>query len=365
MNFFYSKRGLFLTGGAAGLLMALLALKGNPPNMAICAACFIRDIAGALKFHSAGVVQYFRPEIAGIILGAFFISLYKKEFSTSSSSAVAVRFVLGFIMMVCTLVFLGCPLRMVLRMSAGDISSYVGLVGFVLGLGTGVMFLKKGYFISEGTTTGEGAANGYVLPVVVAVLMVLSVTTMAFAVSAKGPGSMHAPVYLSLAVGLLFGVIAQRTRMCFAGAFRNALFFKDLARISPVLGIFVIMLLFNLVNGSFKIAAFGPIAHEDTLWNILSMYGVGLAATLAGGCPLRHLVLAGSGSGNSVVVLLGMVTGAAASHNFSFAAAPSSINKLGQVVIGGPGIYGQIAVIVSLIVLFGIGIWGIKVAKSQ
>ena len=48
-----------LVGAAAVALTAL----GNPKNMGFCIACFERDIAGALKLHGAGVVQYFRPEI--------------------------------------------------------------------------------------------------------------------------------------------------------------------------------------------------------------------------------------------------------------------------------------------------------------
>jgi len=138
-----SKKGLFLLGIIAGLAAMVLAIWGNPKNMAMCIACFIRDTAGSFKLHQAEVVQYFRPEIVGIVLGAFLISLFTKEYRSPGGSAPAIRFLLGAIMVICALVFLGCPLRMVLRMSAGDISGYVGLVGFALGVGTGAFFLKK------------------------------------------------------------------------------------------------------------------------------------------------------------------------------------------------------------------------------
>ena len=37
-------------------------------------------------------------------------------------------------MMIGALVFLGCPLRMVIRMSAGDLNAYVALIGFAGGV---------------------------------------------------------------------------------------------------------------------------------------------------------------------------------------------------------------------------------------
>jgi len=37
--------------------------------------------------------------------------------------------------------------------------------------------------------------------------------------SKEGPGSMAAPVAISLAVGLIVGFLAQRTRLCMSGAF--------------------------------------------------------------------------------------------------------------------------------------------------
>ena len=63
--------------------------------MGICVACFERDIAGALGFHRAAVVQYIRPEIIGLILGAFGSALAFKEFKPRAGSAPAVRFLLG------------------------------------------------------------------------------------------------------------------------------------------------------------------------------------------------------------------------------------------------------------------------------
>ena len=78
------------------------------------------------------------------------------------------------------------------------------------------------------------------------------------------------------------------------------------------------MLIFNVATGRFVLAFDTPgiIAHSEHLWNILGMYAVGFAAVLAGGCPLRQLILAGRGSSDSAVTVLGMFVGAALCHNF-------------------------------------------------
>lgn len=51
MNFAGSKKKMALAGVLCGLVAACLAYFGNPANMAICVACFIRDTAGALGMH--------------------------------------------------------------------------------------------------------------------------------------------------------------------------------------------------------------------------------------------------------------------------------------------------------------------------
>ena len=366
MEFLSTKKGLFSLGIIAGLGAALLAFLGNPKNMAFCIACFIRDTAGAMHFHNAEVVQYVRPEIIGIILGAFVISLLTREYRSTAGSSPALRFFLGVIMMVCALVFLGCPLRMVLRMAAGDISAYVGLVGFAAGVATGAFFLKKGFSLGRAYTAKK--ESGYALPIVVAVLFVLVLTVPSlFAFSEKGPGNLHAPALVALAIGLLVGIIAQKSRMCFAGSIRDIILLKDFRLISVIGGLFVVMLVYNLITNNFAFVAFGPVAHAQTLWNILSMYAVGFAAVLLGGCPLRQLVLAGTGSSDSVITVLGMFVGAGLAHNFKLAGAPAAVADAAKGIeasAGGPGINGQIFVIVSIIVLFIIAAVGLKKADK-
>ena len=76
-----------LAGGAVGLAAVLLTALGNPVNMGFCIACFLRDIVGACGMHGAAVVQYVRPEIPGLVLGAFIMSLATKEFRAKAGSS--------------------------------------------------------------------------------------------------------------------------------------------------------------------------------------------------------------------------------------------------------------------------------------
>lgn len=355
MNLTSSKKTLLLSGLVLGVLACILAFSGNPKNMAICVACFIRDSAGAMKLHTAPVVQYYRPEIVGFVCGSFLIALATKEYRSTAGSSPMVRFILGVIMMIGSLAFLGCPLRMVLRMAAGDLNAYVGLVGFAAGVFTGTLALKNGFSLGRAHETSK--LSGAVLPVTLVVLLILSMTTALFAFSEKGPGSMHAPVLLALVVALIFGAVAQKCRTCFAGGIRDVILMKNFDLLTVIGGLFIVVLIFNLATGGFKLSFAGqPVAHSQHIWNILGLYAVGFAATLAGGCPLRQLVLAGQGSSDSAVTFLGLLVGAAFCHNFGLAAgAAAAATESAPATPGGLGMAGKAAVIGCIVILFIIG----------
>ena len=364
MDFFYKRSGLIVAGLIFGVLTAVLAFAGNPANMAICAACFIRDVAGSLKLHSAEPVQYFRPEIVGMVVGAFLIAIATKEYRSTAGSSPMVRFALGFIMMIGALVFLGCPLRMVIRMAAGDLNAWIGLIGFVLGTGTGAFFLNKGFSLGREYDTGKAA--GAVLTVVLTLLFILAISGLiAVAASEKGPGSMHAPWILALVVAIVIGALAQKTRLCFASGFRNAWLMRDFTMLLPIAGIFVIMLVYNIATGNFHLSTAGqPIAHSQQLWNILGLYAVGFAAVLAGGCPLRQMIMAGQGSSDAAVTFLGLLVGAAFAHNFGWAgAAAAAATDTTPAVAGGPALAGQVALVVCIVVLFIFA--GVNIQKKK
>lgn len=340
MSVFNSKKKLLIAGAICGLVAALLAYFGNPPNMAMCIACFIRDTAGALKLHTASPVQYARPEIIGIILGAFLISACTKEYKSTGGSSPMIRFVLGIMIMIGSLVFLGCPLRMVIRMSAGDLNAWVALIGFIAGVWVGTLALKKGFSLGRAHATNK--TSGLVMPIMAVVLLCISLFTTLLAVSTEGPGSKHAPLLISLIGALIFGIFAQKSRMCFAGSFRDIFLMKNFDLISVIGGLFIVMLIYNLVSGSFLLSFAGqPIAHTEQLWNILGMFVVGFAAVLAGGCPLRQLVMSGQGSNDATVTVLGLFFGAAICHNFGLASSGEGTT---------PG--GRIATIICIALLF-------------
>src|SRR5699024_3406121 len=124
-------------------------------NMGFCIACFLRDIAGACGLHSAAKVQYVRPEIIGLVLGAFIMSVATREFKAKAGSSPATRFVLGGFVMIGALAFLGCPLRMMIRLGGGDLNALVALCGFALGIGVGVIFLNRGFSLKRAYPVGK------------------------------------------------------------------------------------------------------------------------------------------------------------------------------------------------------------------
>ena len=348
------------TGGLVGLAAVVLTLLGNPANMGFCIACFLRDIAGATGMHGAAVVQYFRPEIVGLVLGAFIMAVATKEFRAKAGSAPAVRFVMGAFVMIGALAFLGCPLRMVLRMAGGDLNAWVALLGFAGGIAIGVVCLNKGFSLKRAYDAAP--AEGAVLPVVLTGLFLLFLIVPGiFKFSEKGPGSMHAPVLAALLIAIVVGALAQKARLCMAGGLRDAIMFKDFKLLYGFVAIFLVALVGNLILGKFKLGFAGqPVAHSDHLWSILGMALVGWGSVLLGGCPLRQLILAGSGNGDSAVTVFGMIVGAAFAHNFGLAGAAASADAA-----GGVGIKGRIAVVIGLVVMAAIAYFNIPKKSKE
>ena len=340
------------TGLVVGALAVLLPLNGNPANMGFCIACFLRDTAGAVGLHKAAVVQYARPEIIGLVLGAFIMSVAGKEFAAKGGSSPMTRFVLGFFVMVGALMFLGCPLRMVLRIAGGDLNAVVGLIGFVCGILGGIFFLKNGFTLKRTYTLSR--LEGTWMPILslgVLALLLLAPSLLAF--SESGPGSMRAPVMMALAAGLIVGALAYKTRLCMVGGIRDAVLFGDFYLLYGFVAIIIAALIGNLATGSFNLGFDGqPVAFNDGLWNFLGMALTGLGSALLGGCPLRQLILAGSGNSDSAVTVMGMIVGSAFCHNFGLASSAD-----------GPTSAGKIAVIIGYAVVIVIGLANMRKEK--
>ena len=346
------KKMVALTGAVTGLMAVALVFFGNPVNMGICVACFIRDIAGAVGLHRAAVVQYIRPEIIGFILGSFGIAFATKEFKVTGGSAPILRFVMGFFVMIGALVFLGCPLRMALRLAGGDLNALVGFAGFAAGIVIGIYFLKKGY--SLGNSQSLPAASGYVMPAVAVVLLILAVASPVFLFkSEEGPGSMAAPIMVALAAGLVVGALSQKSRLCMAGGVRDLILIKDPHMFIGLASIFAVALVGNIALGKFNLGFEGqPVAHTDALWNFLGMTVVGLGSTLLGGCPLRQIILAGEGNTDAAITFMGLLVGAAFAHNFGLASSGA-----------GSTVNGQIATVIGLVVMVAIAFANLDKSK--
>ncbi len=348
-NLLTSKYGPAVTGICVGILAPVLVYLGNPGNMGICVACFTRDIAGALGLHRAGVVQYIRPEIIGFVLGAFVAALMFREFKSRSGSSPIMRFLLGAFAMIGALVFLGCPWRAFLRLAGGDLNSIPGIAGLVVGVLVGIRFLKNGF--SLGRSKGASWPIGLIMPVLGIGLLVLLIfaplagrdaagqPTGPVFFSTEGPGSMHAPILITLAIGLIIGFMAQRSRFCTVGAIRDYALMRDGHLLSGVIALIIAAFITNIALGQFKAGFVNqPIAHTDWFMNFAGMLLAGLAFTLAGGCPGRQVFLSGEGDGDAGVFVLGMLVGAGFAHNFSLASSAK-----------GPGPYGLVAVVIGLV----------------
>lgn len=342
------KMTIAAAGVLIGLIAAMLVFFGNPVNMGFCIACFLRDTSGALGLHSAAAVQYIRPEIIGLVLGACAVSLAAKEFRPRGGSAPVTRFILGVFVMIGCLMFLGCPFRMILRLAGGDGNAIFGFVGFAAGILAGVVFLKKGYTLKR--SYKMPVLEGQMFPVLQLVFLIFLVAAPAFihfSEAGAGPGALHAPVVISLIAGLIVGTLAQRTRLCMVGGIRDAVLFREWKLLLGFLAILVSAFVVNLILGAATGTAFfnpgfagQPVAHTDGLWNALGMFLAGFGCVLLGGCPLRQLVLAGEGNTDSAVTVLGLMVGAAFAHNFGLAASAD-----------GPTANGKIAVVIGIVVV--------------
>lgn len=321
-----------IAGAVLGVLGATLVHFGNPGNMGVCVACFLRDTTGALGFHRAAVVQYIRPEIIGLVFGGFLASvLWTREFAPVTGSSPFAKFFLGIFAMIGCLVFLGCPWRAFLRLGGGDLTALAGLAGLICGVLIGFLLKKRGYEASkEARLSGPIGILPVILGAVLLAALVFGLKTGeggALFISAKGPGAQHAAVGISLAAGIIVGVVMHKSKFCSVGAF-GRIFSGDFSMFWGVLSVIVFASIANIAFGQYKLGFEGqPIAHNDFVWNFLSMVLAGLCFSLSEGCPGKHLVQAGTGNLSSGIFVIGMAAGAAVAHNFLLASSPKGITE--------------------------------------
>ena len=317
-----------------GTLGVMLSVWGNPENSGICVSCFIENSAGALGFHDNRNLQYLRPELIGFVLGSLASACAFREFRSRGGSAPLSRLLLGIFLIVGCSVFIGCPIKLFLRLAAGDLTSVAGVAGLVGGVWAGMKGLVNGVELAS-PSPGKGA-GGQLIPALFALLLVFLIARPAFLLfSDKGGAAQHAPWLIALAAGLGLGVLAQRSRFCITGSIRDVLFMG--LRVPALWGLLAFVmaaLVLNVATGRFHPGLYGqPGAHLDYLWSFLGMGLVGWISVLIGGCPFRQLIKAGEGDADAGLVVVGMFIGGALVQSWGIAATTAGVPFYGKVAI--------------------------------
>jgi uncharacterized protein len=332
---------LWIACAGVGALAALLVALGNPGNMGICGACFLRDTAGALGLFAGEGPRIFRPELVGLIVGAFLLLLAQRRTEGRAGAHSATRFFLGIWMGIGALVFLGCPFRMLQRLGGGDLNAWVGLPGFLAGVGVGRLFEKGGY--TSGKTAPVFAPAGSP-PLVLAVgaLILYLAGQMPFG---PGPADLtgkpaHAAWYWALVIALAAGSILSLTGFCAITAARQVfsgprkMLWAALALIAGYALVSAGYALVSAVTGKLNVGFDEqPVSHSDHLWNILALALVGLTGVLAGGCPVRQIVLSGEGNGDAMITAAGILAGCCLAHSFQAVSSAAGATPAGRIAV--------------------------------
>ena len=87
----------------------------------------------------------------------------------------------------------------------------------------------------------------------------------------------------------------------------------------------------SAISGNFHLGLAGqPAAHSDWLWNILALALVGLTGVMAGGCPVRQIIMAGEGNGDAFMTVMGLLVGGALSHTLGIASSGAGTTEAGR-----------------------------------
>jgi len=327
-----------LAGTSLGAGAVFLTLLGNPVNSGICISCFLENLAGALRLHGSPRMSYIRPELIGFLLGSFFMAHRGRRFRVTGGSSPLLRFFLGFFMIVGCAVFIGCPIKLILRLAAGDLTAVAALFGLVFGIWLGTRYIRAGVALDRAKNLPQ--PNGYILPLLSLLLLAFLLLNPGFLQQgSSGPAARHAPILVSLAVGLLIGALAQHSGFCITGGIRNLLLVNEKTLFYGVVATLISALMVSLLSGHFHFGLDAqPASHLSHGWSFLAMTLVGLAAVLVDGCPFRQVIRAGQGDVDAGITCFGMLTGGA-----------FAVGWLMRSTSAGPTFNGKIGVLAGLI----------------
>lgn len=316
--------------GAGGVL---LSVWGNPANSGICISCFLETSTGALGLHPNERMQYLRPELMGFVLGAWLSALSGREFRSRGGSAPLTRFGAGLMMIVGCAVFIGCPIKLGLRLAAGDLSALAGAGGLVAGVWIGIASLRHGVELPPPSDDRSG--GGVLFPAAAVILSVLLLLAPGLFRVSDGGGGAAAPLRYSLPLAVVIGFLAQKSRFCITGSVRDTLLLGWRTPMTAgIVVFFTAAVTTALATGRFRVALHGqPGAHPEFLWGFLGMVVVGWIAVIVGGCPFRQLVKGGEGDGDAAMVTLGMAAGAALVQSTGIAATAAGVSVPGRVAV--------------------------------
>ncbi len=326
MNKFKLPDIAIINGAALGLGAVLLTLLGNPANSGICISCFMENLAGALQLQD------------GFLLGSFYMAVKTKRFHVTGGSSPVIRFFLGFFIIVGCAVFIGCPIKLILRLAAGDLTAVAALLGLMFGIWLGSKYIRAGVFLDREKQLPK--INGYIFPAIAVLLLIFLVLKPSFIREGQtGPAAQHAPLLISLGISLFIGALSQRSGLCITGGIRNFFLVGEKTLLYGVITTFVSAMLLSMVTGLFHLGMNGqPASHMGHGWTFLAMTLVGLASVIVDGCPFRQIVKVGQGDMDAGITCFGMLTGAA-----------FVITWLLRSTSAGPSFNGKIAVLGGLI----------------
>jgi YedE family putative selenium metabolism protein len=173
-------------------------------------------------------------------------------------------------------------------------------------------------------------------PAVFVLMLAFLLTRPSFVLfSERGSAAQHAPLLISLSVGLVLGALAQRSRFCITGSVRDTLL---MGRRSPLFWGFCAFLsgafVTSLLTGRVNFGLYGqPGAHLDYLWSFLGMLLVGWLSVLIGGCPFRQLIKAGEGDADAGLAVVGMLLGGGLVQSWDIAATAAGVSLPGKVAV--------------------------------
>ncbi len=256
----------------------------------------------------------------GLLLGAFTAAILSNEFRIRKpliKSEYLEGFLGGFLMALGTVLSVGCNWGgFFSAITVLSLHGFLMFIGLVVGGWLGLLYVKrKVEKLMESlelsptptlTASTPATRKGYTILTGAIVSFVISALLLFFyAVSGE---ALYAGILL---MGFFVGVILQRSRFCFATAFRDLVKGPELRR-SLSLQKGIVLALFIGVTGSFILKYLGYIdpmtyVKPSGLSNIIGGVFFGLGMVIAGGCASGSLWRAAEGHTKLWVTLLAMV----------------------------------------------------------